>query len=165
MADLPTTLQLLKCTTVRHKNAGPFAGGDREPFRQPSYLALSCLLSFLSSDLLPYPGERDQPPDHPTVNPIIPQRTSPVKCPFGFFLRRLDNVIHITTVPVFCQPPFARISIDSTNLVNLVFGTSASLCAQARMDTPAVSVEHQPCFLKTLCLAGSSYCIELHFML
>jgi len=108
MADLPTTLQLLKCTTVRHKNAGPVRRRRQKALQATVLPGLSCLLSFLSSDLLPCTGERDQPSDHPTVNPIIPQRTSPVKCPLGFFLRRLDNGIHTTTVPVFCQPPFCR---------------------------------------------------------
>lgn len=125
MADLPTTLQLLKCTTVRHKNAGPLRRRRQTALQTTVLPGLSCLLSFLPSDLLPYPGERDQPSDHPTVDPIIPQRVSLVKCPLGFFLRRLDNVVHITTVPVFCQPPFSRISTDSRNLV---FGTSATLC-------------------------------------
>ena len=85
MADLPTTLQLLKCTTARHKNTGPVRRQRRRALQATVLPGLSCLLSFLSSDLLPCTGERDQPSDHPTVDPIIPQRTSLVKCHLGFF--------------------------------------------------------------------------------
>ena len=85
MADLPTTLQLLKCTTARHKNADPVRRRRQRALQTTVLPGLSCLLSFLPSDLLPYPGERDQPSDHPTVDPIIPQRISLVKCPLGIF--------------------------------------------------------------------------------
>ena len=85
IADFPTTLQLLKCTTVRHKNAGLVRRRRRRALQATVLPGLSCLLSFLSSDLLPCNGERDQPSDHPTVDSIIPQRTPLVKCRLGFF--------------------------------------------------------------------------------